>query len=276
MRSSSAMWILVWFLSSTSCSLVKDQVEDPGEQAKQVEGAQEEWLDFGLYVNGKAVFGLDEAGIEQIRDELAKDKDLAERKDELGGFVAYTYGQIIAALRSESASRTVYKGRIRTFAFQPQPNPGGTRPGHIVIEVRKTDEQGNVELMRWHVRVSDFNVVMRVGTPDNHTDDVFPGTILLPPDRLDPDKEDNIWDRGLDHKLFAKGPVITVLGVWQKINDQPALRLDDSHSYYRTDSQSCVDMMFAGPPPDWTLPPQPAYCLGRCPVSGGVVLVNSR
>lgn len=273
MRKSSIILTFIWVLSSTSCTSVQDQEKKPVQQAQ---GGQEEWLDFGLYVNGKAVFDLDEAGIEKIKNELENDKDLAGRKDKLGGFAAYTYSQIIAALKGKAASRTVYKGRIKTFAFQEPYTADGKRPGHFVIEVRKSDAQGNVELMRWHVRVDDFKVVERVGTAENHTNDVFPGTILLPPDRLNPNLDDNIWDRGLDHKLFAKGPVITVEGVWQKINDNPAVRLDDMHSYYRVDSESCVDMMFKGFPPDWTLPPQPAYCLGRCPVGGGVVLVNSR
>lgn len=148
-------------------------------------------------------------------------------------------------------------GKIRRYLFNDQNNSG-------YLEVDTTVEtfvNGNLvgkDAYWWAIAVmpGSYGVFKKDNTNPN---DPFPGTIPLPDSALDPDNPGGIVQRGLDHKLFAKGKGIVVLAVKKNGKMLPA-----TDPVYASSVDSCIDILFRGYPPEDTLPPQSAYCLGRC------------
>lgn len=162
-----------------------------------------------------------------------------------------------------------------------------TWPGHLTVDMktetyskiggRETLIEDRTEILQWHIEVvkdethDGFEVRRRQGDPNdpndpNYPDNPFPGTVFFPDESLDPTNKHSVWYRGLDHKLWAKGTEIVVHDVFRRIGDRPVERLPDSHEFYRTCEESCIDLMTRGFPPAYRIdfPEQSGYCLGRC------------
>jgi hypothetical protein len=153
-----------------------------------------------------------------------------------------------------------FAGKIRDYLFNEN-----TGAGYLEVETWVTTRvQGTpvqVDRYYWWIAVGagggkGFTVHER---EDSQPDNPFPGTINLPPAAKDFDNPDGIWQRGLDHKLFARGETISVLAVTR--NGQ---LLPPADPVYQTSADSCIDLLLRGYPPRDTLPQQRAYCLGRC------------
>ncbi len=83
----------------------------------------------------------------------------------------------------------------------------------------------------------------------------FPGSDIFLPD--DPDVQNRI--EHLDYKLHARGRSIRIISAFK--NEK---LLPKSHPIYHQDKTSCIDIMFEKEPPNYELPLQEAYCMGRC------------
>ncbi len=158
----------------------------------------------------------------------------------------------------------------------------GMWPGHLTVDMKtetykivggqKILIRNRTEILQWHIEVvqdarhDGFEVRLRQGDAKNNPNDPFPGTVVFPPESLDPTNDFSIWARGLDHKLWAKGTEIVVHDVIRWIGDLPPERLPDTHEFYRPCKESCIDMMTKGFPPVFRIdfPEQSGYCLGRC------------
>lgn len=185
----------------------------------------------------------------------------------LTGIPGFTVLQLLGAYLEPELERKV-SGKIRHYYFNKT-----RRSGYLEVDtVVDTLQDGRIietDEYFWAiaVRPETFDVVLRCDiNPDdpNGCDDngnaPFLDTLALPDAALDETNKDGIWKRGLDHKLWAKGTGIVVVGVIRN----GVLLSPDHHPLYVSNEDSCIDLMFAGYPPVSELPPQPGYCLGRC------------
>lgn len=177
----------------------------------------------------------------------------------LAGFEVREQLEVAVAPVDAQLSKT-FAGKIRAYLFNEN-----TGAGYLEVETRVTTRvQGtpvSVDRYYWWIAVGaaggdGFTVHER---QDSQPDNPFPGTINLPAEAKAFDNPDGIWQRGLDHKLFAQGETIAVLAVTRNGRLLPP---DDP--VYSTSPASCIDLLLRGYPPRETLPEQRAYCLGRC------------
>lgn len=202
---------------------------------------------------------------------MAREDDVkaSDLPDALTGIPGFTVLQLLEAYLEPELERKV-SGKIRHYYFNDD-NKGGYLEVDTVVDTLRDGEIVHTDTYFWAiaVRPETFEVVPRCDiNPDdpNGCDDngnaPFLDTLALPAKRLDPNdpEKDSIWQRGLDHKLWAEGTGIVVVGVIRN----GVLLSPDHHPLYVSNEDSCIDLMFAGYPPVSELPPQPGYCLGRC------------
>ncbi len=194
--------------------------------------------------------------LKRIEDRSLKGEEVPEDLRGIGGFHARLLVKSALSTRDELLTQNL-SGKIRRYIFNEENDAGylevDTRVETLVNGVKvKTDKYF------WSIAVlpGTYRVIKKDNRDPN---DPFPGTVPLPPDALDPDNPRGIIQRGLDHKLFAKGRGIVVLAVTKNGDLLPA-----EDPVYQSDDESCVDILFNGEPPANRLPNQSAYCLGRC------------
>lgn len=180
----------------------------------------------------------------------------------LAGFSAVQLLEAYLASFTELDAQRKVSGKIVDYIFDD-----AEKAGHLAVNTKveyfDTSESyasqvpDRVKRYHWDIEVTDgtYQVIPHSG----NRNDPFPGTLALVEPTLTA-----VEDRGLDHKLWAKGTGIVVRHVYEVFSDGSITRLPDTHPFYPSTAASCIDMMFAGPPPAIYLPPQPAYCLGRC------------
>lgn len=238
-----------------------------------------------------------EKGREELKNLLA-DLDSGKGLDDVKAFrgvCGLSTAEFVRAVLNPNGSREI-QGLIGDFVFEHDGNLShdgfkyhGTWPGHLTVDMKIAVNEtvnGRVnfvgyEYYHWHIDVvkedevrDGFEVRRRQGDKNN-PDAPFPGTVEFPPSALDPDNESSIWGRNLDHKLWAKGPEIVVRDVYYQPVRGQLRRLEDTHEFYKTCEESCIDMMTEGFPPRYRIdfPPQSGYCLGRC---ASPFIVNSK
>ncbi len=114
----------------------------------------------------------------------------------------------------------------------------------------------------------------------------FPG-MQLDTLAIDPADSRSVWQRGLTHKLLARGGNFIIRGVFHKQgNDGPLLRLPEEHPFYDRRTRDlkgeivgetparCLDIMFRGEPPESHLPEQLGWCFGMC-TKNNIAVINS-
>lgn len=192
----------------------------------------------------------------------------ADLPEALTGIPGFTVLQLLKAYLEPELERKV-SGTIRHYYFNfNDDRKGGYLEVDTVVDTLRNGEIVETDTYFWAiaVRPETFEVVLRCDiNPDdpNGCDDngnmPFLDTLALPDKALEEDNQDGIWVRGLDHKLWAKGTGIVVVGVIRN-----GVLLSPGDPLYASNADSCIDLMFAGYPPVSELPPQPGYCLGRC------------
>lgn len=228
-----------------------------------------------LFVNGKPINELDAAELRKqlsdlpgfdltdaegrkaaraALDRLDKGAKLDDtRRQSLSGLDGhYARLALEAALARSPRPKVRLSGLITHYRFNE-----GTRSGYLEVDTKDIlYVNGNREVLNeytWWIAVRHQGYIVQERQEDS-SGLQFPGTIPLPPGA-----EANLDDRGLDHKLFAEGDPIEVLGVVKNGQLLPA-----DHPYYDSSDASCIDLLFNGGPPREQLPDQHAYCLGRC------------
>jgi hypothetical protein len=201
---------------------------------------------------------------EELADLLARLEQDDTRADELPealtGISGLSTAHLLKWVLAAPGQEEKISGLIRHYYFND-----GTRGGYLEVDTKvETLQNGTVvqtDTLFWAVAVrpGTYQVHKRKEDPAHYPDDPFPGTVEFPQPAIDPNNPDGIWKRELDHKLFAKGTGIVVLGVIKN-----GVLLDQTNYRYTSTAASCIDLMFKGYPPESELPPQPAYCLGRC------------
>jgi len=176
-----------------------------------------------------------------------------------------------------SATRCV-AGRIRDFIYDR-----ATSLGHLAVDVVTEFQSGRREFYHWDVEAR--LVVHR--RQDHRPDDPFPDVdLVLPRALLDPASDRNIWRRGLNLKLHARGCDVRVQKIYRRIDDGPLERLPFQNPLYASTPATCVDLLAASLDDAGEVPPttyqelrrflpgqqRPLYCLGRC---GHPTIVNS-
>jgi hypothetical protein len=192
-----------------------------------------------------------------LRQGVAFRGDVRGVPSALGGIAGSVVIPFLEAYANNTAAPEI-SGRIKDYVFDQ-----ADLSGHLAVETRvehppsETHPLGLIERFHWDIEVlpGTYQVIPHSGDRD----DPFPDTVAF-----DPAKLNDIERRRLDHKLFAQGPGIRVRHVYQILDDDSIQRLHNNHPYYASTLDSCIDLMFAGPPPAIRLPPQPGYCLGRC------------
>lgn len=200
---------------------------------------------------------------------MAREDDVraSDLPDALTGIPGFTVLQLLGAYVEPALERKV-SGKIRKYYFNDD-----KKDGYLEVDtVVDTLDDGVIvktDTYSWVITVQPetFTVVPRCDiNPDdpNGCDDngnmPFLDTLALPEAALLQDNPDGIWQRGLDHKLWAKGTGIVV----DRVIRNGVLLSPEHHPLYVSNEDSCIDLMFAGYPPVSELPPQPGYCLGRC------------
>lgn len=263
-------------------------------------------VDLGLSLNGKPLdkvtsdpeatdkilsdlFGpgfTGEEGREKLKvllQTLDEGKPLGRNVTAFRGVCGFSTAEFVRAVVSPKEKRKT-KGLIGDYlvefdrTYDEDDNwDGKSWPGHLTVDMRtsifftdesyKNDVADRTELLQWHIevlkkgsKINGFEVLKHSGDPF----DPFPGTVVFPDEALGPGGD--IADRGLNRKLWAKGPEIVVRHIYQKIDDGPVTRLPNTHEFYKSCEESCVDMMTKGFPPTYRInfPEQSGYCLGRC------------
>lgn len=159
-------------------------------------------------------------------------------------------------------------GKIRDYVYLD-----GSKSGHLAVEVCIN----NARFYHWDVVVGEgeFTAHPRSEDEQDYPDNPFPDVDLaLPAMAVDPDNPLSIWARNLTHKLHARGPGIRVENVYYRdLADPDLVRLDDSHPFYTSTEESCVDLFTPGYPPA-TVGELIGndYCLGRC---GHPAIINT-
>lgn len=176
----------------------------------------------------------------------------------LSGFSTYLFA--LAAL--DDLGRVT--GKIRDYVYDSE-----LRTGHLAVDTR-VETKTAVYCYHWDIDVvpleTGFQVEQRdPGWSRNGPGSPFPGSGM----DFDTVTLDNIDSRDLDHKLSAIGTDIVVRHVYRQVDEDRIERLDDSHEFYISTSESCIDLMTSGEPPPLALPrrdatDEPLYCLGRC------------
>ncbi len=142
-------------------------------------------------------------------------------------------------------------GKIRHYYFNDD-----TAGGYIEVDTTiSITLNGNRVWQRQHfwaiaVAPDTYQVIKKKQDRNNP----FPDTVMFSDEKLA-----DIEARLLDHKLFAKGPGIIVIAVYED-----GVLLPQSHADYQSGPDSCIDLMFRGRPRESELPTQKDYCLGRC------------
>ena len=219
---------------------------------------------------GKKFYG--EEGREELRKLVAAFDNGADDEPAFRGLSGFSTLEFVRAVLDPKVKRKP-KGLIGDYLveFDRETNRG---EGHLTVDVKTKifftdrsmarDVPDRVERLQWHIEVvkEGFEVRFR-GTDVNNP---FPNTVIFPDFATDPSDPRSIWYRGLDHKLWAKGTRIVVRDIFQQIDDGPIERLPNSHPFYTSTKESCIDMMTRGYPPSFRIdfPEQSGYCLGRC------------
>jgi|GEM_PF-4028078 len=174
----------------------------------------------------------------------------------IGGFYTRLLTRTAVTLNS-TAQYPKFSGKIRRYVYNRYAGSG-----YLEVDTRLETLRNGVVTRTdfwWSIAVlpGTYEVFQRV---EDQLDDPFPDApIGVPEEALDPENEFGIWKRNLNHKLFAQGDGIVVLAV-----TRDGILLPDGDPVYQSDADSCIDILFEGPPPEQTLPQQSAYCLGRC------------
>jgi hypothetical protein len=184
----------------------------------------------------------------------AKAPDVPQALTGLAGFPVF---QLLDAYVAGPEQERRVRGKILHYYFNDA-SKGGYLEVYTVVQILQGGSVVSTDTYFWAIGVAPgtFEVVERV---DSSPDDPFPGTLQLPDAALDPNNPEGIWQRGLDHKLWAEGTGIDVVGI---IKNGTLLPFDDP--LYASNADSCIDLMTAGYPPQNVLPPPSGYCLGRC------------
>ena len=160
-------------------------------------------------------------------------------------------------------------GQITNYSFNRTTGSGAleviTNFTRTVVPVGQGAPPSNTEAYRWQVSVQDGGFVV-VERDDGAPDGPFPGTLPFTQEM-----KDRVDSLGFTRKLWAKGNKIQVDRVWHKKANsskfQEVFATQPKYSkLFETDSESCIDMMFVGEPPETfaDLQGPPMYCLGRC------------
>jgi hypothetical protein len=185
------------------------------------------------------------------------DARAADVPQALTGVAGFPVFQLLDAYLAPPEQERRVKGKILHYYFNDA-SKGGYLEVYTEVQMLQGSSVVASDTYFWAIGVAPetFEVIER---DDSSPDDPFPGTLQLPEEALDPNNPDGIWMRGLDHKLWAKGTGIDVVGIIEN-----GKLLDPGHPLYASNADSCIDLMTAGYPPQNVLPPQPGYCLGRC------------
>jgi hypothetical protein len=247
--------------------------KEPKADAREGVSPEQDLDDWFLVVDGEPIEDLIERGgtrkvlqdvldgdcsDEYLTDQLVKAKrgNTEGLSKALTGIAGFSVRQLLEAHLTRQAQKI--KGKIRHYYFNDTLKSG-------CLEV---DTVVGTDCYSWSIAVlpGTFEVVKRdesarpdPGNPAAPLRQPFPGTLDLPEEALKPDNPQGIWQRGLNHKLWARGKGIKVLGIIK--ND---VLLSPEDPLYVSNDDSCIDLMFACSPPESVLPPQRAYCLGRC------------
>jgi len=167
---------------------------------------------------------------------------------------------------------TEVSGQINQYYFNPDDGSGFL--GVDTFVTKKKFNKNNptnpikvsTDAYRWSVAITAGTYTVKT---KNTSADPFPGTIPFSPTQIA-----EINSKGFDRKLWAKGTGIVVISVEFDKNYDPTspnfVLLDPTKNknknLYKTDADSCIDMLFVGDPPRLysQLMGPPTYCLGRC------------
>ena len=234
-----------------------------------------------------AITGNQEANPDYNNDELLNfieilrgNKQFPEGYSNLGGrfppgivgIGAFSILHLFIEATNFPSKWTIAYGRTRDYVFHES-----KKSGHLAVETMfehyysyDAYRDGIVDMTEryhWDVEVPDglYEIRGRKGDAETSPYNPFPDTVNFPYHALNPKDKRSIWYRDLKSKLFARGETITVRHVYKQLNNDPIIRIPESnHSFYKSDKDSCVDMMFENHPPPFDLPRQSSYCLGRC------------
>lgn len=186
----------------------------------------------------------------------------------------------------------VIKGRITRYEFCDESSSDdfcptnihginkhiGAGSGHLAVEMKVETFRGDIaasdiiktRFTKWEIDIvrdmkngqEGYRIIERTGDIYNPNKDPFPGTVKFPEANTDINSEHSVWQRGLDHKLYAEGRSICVREIQEEIDGGGLAPVPSNDPRYQTDQDSCIDLMFNGYPTD--VLPKKDYCLGRC------------
>jgi len=180
------------------------------------------------------------------------------------------------SFRGSPIATPVFYGKIRDITL-PRATEGGHQTptgdekmnGHLGVDMCIDDVASNTRrFYHWDIEVvhNGFSVTER---DDSNPSNPFGLAMAMPAGALDRDNRHSIWYRDLKYKLGAKGESIKVRNVYfrelsSKIR-QKLERLSQSHQYYQTSADSCIDLFTPHYPPATFIELDGNdYCLGRC------------
>lgn len=174
-----------------------------------------------------------------------------------GGISVRSFLQAAEDTPPNSDNEFESKGRLKAYYFDQT----GAKKSCLQVEMTTLTRRGNSGIwkpvvFRWHV-FADFQVAPKVDSgPGFNPADVFPNADTVPISIT--------TASGFSHKLWARSDALKVTLAEKKLGAGSFSPLPPP--FYQPAAGSCIDMMFAGYPPE-KLPSTaspPFYCLGRC------------
>lgn len=145
-------------------------------------------------------------------------------------------------------------GRLEAYHY----DKSGNGPSCMRVLMTTTAKRPNGNMISIAYRWTVFAELKVSPRDDSDQDNVFPEATTLPISAQIAGPR--------QYKMWAEGSMINVTRVERIVDGGSPVLLGRGHRFYRTNAESCIDMMFIEEPEE-TMPPgmiPPFYCLGRC------------